>query len=261
MPSSVMIVFTPIEEIKTNMDFGEQIHGLFLNLVNKVDPVLAQEMHERLNFKPFTCSSILNKKRNDTLLPGRNYRFRYTVIDPELEMRMMEFLFYHCVEKIQLSKAKILVKEIVGTEGSDDLVTKKTYSDLYEISKQREFILDYISPTTLRVHSRNYPLPDPKGLFKRYLYKWNSYSSHPFPEDIILILDKILAISRHNIRSEIYKFSNSLQIGFVGRVHFKVFSKDQELIKMINTLARFSYYTGSGYKTTMGMGQTLYKEV
>lgn len=63
-------------------------------------------------------------------------------------------------------------------------------------------------------------------------------------------------------------FGRYKQLGFVGDCEYQFLDnvskggsseanrESQELLKQADALANFAFYCGTGYKTTMGMGQT-----
>ena len=66
-------------------------------------------------------------------------------------------------------------------------------------------------------------------------------------------------------RSRMLDFGKHKAIGFVGSCAYQFFLEHQsysndkdntEMLRLANLLADFAFYCGTGYKTTMGMGQT-----
>jgi CRISPR-associated endoribonuclease Cas6 len=85
------------------------------------------------------------------------------------------------------------------------------------------------------------------------LKRWNKYSNHPFPENLI----EPIFPSYFNIHTEMVKDNRSKLIGSVGSISFQILGDvDAQTIKQINTLADFACFAGVGRKTPMGMGMT-----
>ena len=64
-------------------------------------------------------------------------------------------------------------------------------------------------------------------------------------------------------KSRMLDFGKHKAIGFVGSCAYQFFVErqsdgkgDTEMLRLANLLADFAFYCGTGYKTTMGMGQT-----
>ena len=52
------------------------------------------------------------------------------------------------------------------------------------------------------------------------------------------------------------RFRHSPQVGFVGRVTYRLMAEDDAARCQLNALADLAFYSGVGMKTTMGMGQS-----
>jgi CRISPR-associated endoribonuclease Cas6 len=66
----------------------------------------------------------------------------------------------------------------------------------------------------------------------------------------------ILTVARYKIETRMLDFGRYRQVGFVGEVEFLLKKSGDDITKKIfHLLATFSFYSGVGYKTTMGMGQ------
>lgn len=116
----------------------------------------------------------------------------------------------------------------------------------------------FMTPTALRVQGANLPLPDPATLFTGYWHKWNMLSPVPAPDNVLTAIreEAAVRVSRHRIQTRLHRLSRAAQIGFIGEVSFQFASPDPEIRAWLTSLANFSTYSGSGYKTTMGMGLT-----
>ena len=65
-----------------------------------------------------------------------------------------------------------------------------------------------------------------------------------------------IRVTRFRLKTELVNFSKYKIIGFVGKVVYELPETiDKEIKNTINALADFAFYSGVGYKTTMGMGQ------
>lgn len=255
--------FTPARPVRLDVAPGEHFHAIFLELISRVDPKLAGDLHGPAVSKPFTVSSILGYEggRDITLSPGVDYRVRFTVFAPQVEESLVTSFLDADLRTLRLGRAEVRLLRVLTDSSHGLLCDYTSYEQLVEEGRrgrETEFSLEFISPTTLRRKSRNLPLPDPQILFTGYLKRWNDYSGQPFPEGLLDYVEAGLVISRHHLETRVFYLPKAMQIGFVGRVHFRILGLEGPEAAALRTLARFAYYCGSGYKSTMGMGQTIF---
>ncbi len=88
---SVVLQLQPTESTEIPATGGHFAHALFLSLVAQVDPVLATELHDRPDYRPFTVSAlngplVPSKERTGyvRLQPQSIYWLRFTLLDARL---------------------------------------------------------------------------------------------------------------------------------------------------------------------------------
>ena len=70
------------------------------------------------------------------------------------------------------------------------------------------------------------------------------------------IKDANLALSQYEIKSGAIQYKMATWIGFSGKCRFLILTNDEFWVRLCNLLADFSFYSGTGYKPTFGLGQT-----
>jgi CRISPR-associated endoribonuclease Cas6 len=130
-----------------------------------------------------------------------------------------------------------------------------------EVANQAEphnqISLRFLSPTSFRSRGEQKVFPEPESVFSSLLRKWNAFSNIKFPKELEEEFSKI-RVTRYSTRTELVEFSNYKIIGFKGTCSYELPKGiSDESKRQINTLADFAFYAGVGYKTTMGMGQTV----
>lgn len=260
MPSQWYLRFRVGGGVTAARDLGAHIHALVFQMIADASEELAQKIHSLKGKRPFTVSGVMDghlKRFVRNLRFGREYAIRLTLLSEELEQALLQRWARGRPDPGQLSGVPIDIVEI-SSQPSREAPAICSYAELLFAQKYDEFLLRFTSPTTLRRKSKNFPLPDPEGLFQGYAAKWNMYS--PVSLDTERALASVgnggLVINRHSIKTQSVQIKGVPQVGFVGDVSFKVLSK--EAACDILTLARFAQYAGSGYKTAMGMGQTMF---
>lgn len=258
MPNSFVVEFTPLRPMRFDVMLGAHVHGLFFELVRRDDPQAASALHALPGKKPFTVSAVLDDRGqwSTRLVPGQSYGIRITLLDDALGERLDRLFLSGRFDDLHLGDGGIAVRSVRHST-RNALCGRETYQGLASGQPLESFRLQFVSPTALRVAGRNLPLPDPVGLFSGYLAKWNAFSPVPLRPDIAAaVAEGAVVISRHSIRTDVFPLPRAAQIGYVGDVVFRVM--DETIRPEISALARFAFYAGSGYKTTMGMGQTLF---
>ncbi len=243
---------------------GECIYSLFFEILDEIDPELAKKLHDSTSSKPFTVSPLQAKyvRREGELFIPKGYRcwFRFTLLDDFIFQQMIRY-FLRSEVNIELEGKKFQIDEVVSAPV--DKIPWSGYSDwelLYEQAEPHQKIrLKFFSPTTFRKKDINYLLPDPQLVFGNLLSRWNNFSKIKMEEELEDFIAERIIVSRiTGLRTKTMHFFNGIQIGFIGECEFEIrkAESDKEWSKRINTLADFAFYSGVGYKTTMGMGQT-----
>ncbi|MDE0555055.1 MAG: CRISPR system precrRNA processing endoribonuclease RAMP protein Cas6, partial [Candidatus Poribacteria bacterium] len=96
--------------------------------------------------------------------------------------------------------------------------------------------------------------------YQSWINKWNAFA--PIQLDKAEILEFVTTygqVMRVRSESKRLNFGKHAETGWVGTcacVFYPEDALDTELLRIVNYLAAFAFYCGTGYKTTMGMGQT-----
>ena len=263
MPLSAVVKFTPQEKMKFDVSSGEQVHAFFLNLINAENPRLSERLHNDARSKPFSVSPIINPDRTGKFFscrPGEDYFVRFATVSDEIATSLKEtFMMISGLKKLYLFNIPVTVREIFLTRTGHPLAGYCSYQELLQEESVRDFSLIFHTPCAFRMKGKNLPLPLPEKIFKGYFYKWQDFSPVKFginEDDLTRIIENDIAITRYNIKTDVARFSRSIQIGFRGKVSFKIKSKDAGCLQILSSLAKYSFFAGTGYKSTMGMGQT-----
>lgn len=96
-------------------------------------------------------------------------------------------------------------------------------------------------------------------MFKNLADRWNVFSGKPFPEEIINSFKEKLLIGQYDLKSV-----QAIEVGgnppwecFQGWAEYVLDSQIREEIIALQTLANFAFFSGIGYKTTQGFGQSI----
>ncbi len=244
---------------------------------------------------PIAPSRMLDAERNNVHLPldpEQTYTIRLTLLQGELFPLFYDLIMrFHDggltgqhQPFLQLGKQSFLLEEVV-LNGDDKAgwTGFVALSDLVESVRQKRgsvlntFTLDFASLTTFNrsntidgQHENRYArLPLPHYLFPGLVKRWQEIA----PAELVNLVQKEqiesyieqegVFIEDYELKTHHVHFVTHLQKGFIGSCTYRL-SADHEnatgtdslsVRQQIHLLARLAFYTGVGYKSTMGMGQ------
>ncbi len=260
---SAILPLTPSDPpVSTARVYGHHIHALFLDLVRRADPALAQSLHEPRGDKPFTLSLL------PSLAKGEGTRMRITAFEPHLAQLLAQTILPNLPREIRLGDTTFSVGAPItdrtahpwaDISSADELVNRwfqsKDPSSQKPIRSDR-VTLEFITPTAHRQIHRNILFPIPAQLWGGWLRAWNAYAHPAFEDDLIARVEQDVAISRYNLKTMIVNLGEYRTAGWLGYATFTYFNREPALWRVLNLLADFAFFCGTGYKTTQGMGTT-----
>lgn len=240
-----------------NRFIGKKVHGWFFKVMKEADKEISTALHSNISDKAFTVSSFIghNVSKPIQIEEGKIYTIRITLL--------MDYLFDIFTSKIFETK---MLEESLEIEDAKFSVHSFSVGDINKwsgyISEEQLFKMDntsktvtmkFFTPTCFRIGDLHLREPDPDKVFTSLLNKFNKYSNIKFDEGIKEKFKEIEIVHKDTIQKKVY-FPNFYIQGFVGTVTYKLPEKPA-LIEAVNVLSRFAFYSGVGYKTTMGLGQ------
>jgi len=270
---SIVLVLTPTRQATIRATVGHQAHAAFLRTVREADAALAEVLHHPdLPMRPFTVSPLLGvdqaRNRRVRVSPEQDYALRFTVLyEPIFQQFMQRFLGEQGRPVIRLGNVVFLIKEILVTPDSHPWAGYTSWSTLVtEAQPWTEITLEFTSPTafnfgTKQWGKRFFVLPDPEPVFGSLIRTWNSLAPPELALDskalLAYLAENVVVRRLKNLETRMLCYRKHPQIGFTGRVEYGLMGDGDEEIKcQLNALADLAFYSGVGYHTTMGMGQT-----
>jgi CRISPR-associated endoribonuclease Cas6 len=153
------------------------------------------------------------------------------------------------------------VQAVFCENGSHPLAEQTNYTELAAASLLENEAPDryvnflFASPTDFHRDRKQFPYPLPELVIGSLLEHWNAFAPIAFPSEARRYAEECLHLSRFQIRSRGVQVAGGFEIGMVGSVSFGTLNYDRYWMSLMQTLARFSFYSGVGVKTAMGMGQ------
>lgn len=234
---------------------GNEARTIFYNMLLEADPQLSQKVHDELDPKPFTVSSLIRKDK------GQFY-IRFTMLTYELYTPLIKILLdkFRDGDKIRFETREFEIERLVLGGINEKFAKVTDYRSLWQKTSRREFLLRFISPTSFKVGIGNLPFPLPYSVYQGLLRKWNQFAPTDLKinEDILQIVTNQVFPSRCSIHTNLVEEKNTKLIGFVGNCTFEVLGElSEKKLHQLTVLTEYAYYAGVGMKTTQGMGQTL----
>lgn len=233
------------------------LHAWFLDQVRSYNPALSAELHDA-DSKAFTISGLEGNIGTNggklQLYADQTYRWRVTAFS-SIVVEWLALWLQNLPANIELRYATLQIQSI------SYFLKPTTYSQLFQIKKDKKLTLSFVTPTSFRRKGHHFPLPLPVNVFHSYLRRWNDFSKIPCDDETFLAwIDESVLISRHQLESvKVAAGKKGSVTSFLGAIEYSLINtvqKQQQFEQLFTTLGQFAPYCGTGHKTTFGLGQT-----
>src|SRR5579875_266964 len=186
---------------------------------------------------------------------------------------------------MRLGKREFHLQEVVMTDDSSGWSGSQSLNDLIEVARTRplgsaaSLTLEFASLTVFnrsslqnKVYGKYFALlPLPAYIFPILALRWRELAPPELAQLVQVeqieryIQDDGIIISDYNLHPHHVTFTNHPQKGFVGTCTYQLRGPDADVEPEVTPLtvrqqlvllAHFAFYSGVGYKTAMGLGQT-----
>jgi CRISPR-associated endoribonuclease Cas6 len=265
---AAVITLKPTAPAVVPATLGRATHAWLLDRIQQADDSLAQHLHEGEGPRPFTASNLWGAKRarggKVTLDPEHPCWLRFTGLTEDVSAAIQRAL-PDPGDDLALAGALLRVTGVTTDTGQHPWAGRATYADLvqqYTLAPgkhPRSVVLRFASPTLFRSGGRDLPLPLPHLVFHGCLNKWNAFSPLSLPEEARRYAEECVALGRFKLRSHLVSFEQGgkgAHVGFTGQVRFRFLVGDAYWTRVMTLLAGYAFWAGTGYRTTVGLGQT-----
>jgi CRISPR-associated endoribonuclease Cas6 len=269
---------------------GQKALALFLQeLIQKQDPVLATMLHAPKNSKPFTTAILRplqgtglqgpeGRQQTRRTEAGGNapvkLRIRLTVLDDALYPLISQYFLQHMggAPTLHLGGSSLIVSRVTVTpESGEPWAGFATFESLLAQAAATEtsWRLCFATPTAFKSGDADLPLPIPRLCFQSWLNSWDEHAPCPFFTDkaerkrfLEEVVEGHVSVDFSQLRTAEQTFyfdgHRTRERGFTGicRLTMRPAKTSPHHRKILGVLARYSFYAGTGRKTTMGMGVT-----
>lgn len=264
--TALVLTLTPSKPATTPAYLGRASYALFMRLIAAHDPELARQLHDNDSLKPFTCSALIGGERlnreNRRYVPGETAWLRYTGLTPEISEHLMR-LADAPPAKVELDGQIFRVEQATVDPAVHQWAGQTSYESLsapYLLADHRPDYrpkLHFASPTTFRSQDKSQPIPMPDWVFGSLVDRWNAFSPVQIAPELRRFAAECVVLSHYRLRTRAVPFKdNVVQMGCVGRAGYVIVNRDRYWASLVNLLVAYSFYSGVGYQTTIGLGQT-----
>lgn len=260
---------------------GQKALALFLEeLIQKQDAVVAARLHAPQNAKPFTTAILpqpvaaSNTHRSHSAGEPYEVKIRLTLLDDALYPLVSQFFLQNLdrIPLLRLGQTPLLVSRVLTTpESGEPWAGFARFEELLAMASESEtsWSVHFATPTSFKAGDAELPLPIPRLCFQSWLHRWDEHAPTPFFPDKATrntFLSEVVAgqvsVTYPHLRllqqPLYFDGTRTREQGFVGTCRFAVRAAKvpAQCRKILATLTRYSFFAGTGRKTTMGMGMT-----
>lgn len=240
---------------------GHQAHALFLHLVKRHDPALAERLHNEPGYRPFTISPLGELPVDVERQTVHACYLRVTLLDDGTLWQNLCGYFLEAVPAhVNLGASVLHLRRILSFAASDPSgwVNSTDWQTLFTLPARERVTMRFASPTAFSWGNRRFVLfPEPFLVWEGLLHVWNRYAPRCYKVERLEWRDYLLRnvrVTHCSLHTRTLHYPKYTQKGFVGTCSY-IIQGSNAFASLLTTLAAFAFYAGVGYKTTMGMGQ------
>jgi CRISPR-associated endoribonuclease Cas6 len=277
MPYAIVIHTFPRTDLPIAHAQGKILHGLFYELLQNASAAKGDEVHSVEGLKPFSTALLLSERqrRVEAIRAGEELKIRFSFLDDAIYPLLARYFLSTPDLSLELVRTELTISRILSTpQSGEEWAGATSFAELFASASdsEKQFSFQFATPTFFkRGGGPTYPdlivpLPLPDLVFGSLLRNWNQFSPSSFVEANLLkeICSHHLEMTHHRITSQMARlvfqrdngqYRTTAFPGFVGSCSFRLVGlHNLHIVKTLNTLADFAFYSGVGAKTTMGCG-------
>lgn len=264
MPESVVVNLHALNSGSLLNSNGLILHSAWFNGLAKYCNEFVELMHSQ-QVKPFTISPLMDLIVDDKGICnfeiGQKAWFRITILADELSEGLDHWLASLAAGvKLNMKGTLWQVDRVALCSDEHQWAGKISYSDLIQVVQDSyvkgRWKLEFATPMTLNGQRFVYPFPQPESLVRSWLDRWQVFAPVILNEELPAQAREFLAVDEYRLHTEMIRMHGIHIPGCRGYISLKDRGMAPEMRQTLALLMEFSFFCGSGYKTTQGLGQT-----
>ncbi len=282
MLTSIVLRLTAQTDGRINGGTGRAVHGFWLNQWRQVAPQVAESLHQTNGVQPFTLSPLMDlpapRRGQIAIAAGAATWLRIAVLDPSLSQRLLETWLPRLPAQIEMAGVPWNIQRLSLSPDEHPWARQDQYAALINrhLTAPRppqKWRLAFVTPTTFHGRQNNHlPFPLPDALIASWARRWQAFSPVPLPwprtqagdlsinEEIKPRLRRAVRVSAYDLKTRPVRYGRRLTIGCVGDMTLNAAALNGAELALVNLLADYAFYAGSGHRVTQGMGLTRLRE-
>ena len=273
MPFSILMQGYPTDNAPVPHVQGATVQGMFLHLLEEVDPAVARRLHDDSQYRPYSLSPLgigepakqfdgFRLPRQYDLRAGTPCYLRICLLEDNLFPTFSRYFLERPEPGFRLGGSTFKVTNVTVTQdGGSRWSLYQPYEQLIERASrtQRKITLQFLTPTSFSRRHVDFALPDPRLVFRSVRKRFEEFYGLEFLDDFDQQIDFHVGVSNlYRLETAVIKSKKVTLIGFTGKVTYLIDNHAApELVFQMNLLADYAFFCGAGKKTTVGMGQTI----
>lgn len=240
MLSSLKIKLDNIDEI-IGYNWGSLFQGV---LMENIDSQYADKLH-KLKVNPYSQYIKRSKEGTYWIISTTNREAYEKIISPILE-----------VDKVVLKNKNLEIKiadKFLNIIKREEFIEK----NLFDNNNKQKIIFNFLTPTAFKKDGIYVILPEPELIFQNLIRKFDESGDETiFSHDLLNEIKKSTFISRYNLKSRLFYLEKTVIPGFIGNIEIKT-ETNKAIKNILKLLNDFSEFSGTGIKSSIGMGATI----
>jgi CRISPR-associated endoribonuclease Cas6 len=274
MPLSIVFELSSQTKIPAG-NLARQAQAWFLEQVSRfISPDLATRIHDEGELRPYTVSDLYDRVAYSSSFGHTKDWYRTLLRITSLEDNLAESLYRlfrrNMPRTVDIWWLNLKIDRISMSRSEHKDSGDASYYDLCTNMNQaisRNVWLNFVSPTTFRSEGTDLPFPSPSMVYRSCWRKWNAFSGIPINDGWLSVIDNCIQVTNmKNVNTHDWVFAEGAKgkaTGFIGQIenslnetaceNFGVSPADA--LAVFHTLSSYLFYSGTGRKTSWGMGQ------
>jgi CRISPR-associated endoribonuclease Cas6 len=272
MPLAVVLKLRALSAGHLTEGSGPAVHGFWLRRWAQVAPAVFEQLHAD-GTPPFSLSPLMGlpQAAGAPIKAGQAVWVRLCLLRDDL-WEPLEIAWLKDLAQVSIAGQEWALEAASRTPAEHAWADRVEYRKLIAAHLERQhppdrWRLEFAAPyATKSGNDRYLPVPLPDSLLRSWLTRWSAIAKAPGAEPwqaavqadkgFLARVRESLVIGAFDLHTERPLIGERGMVGCVGRLELRSLDLSTEDLRLIDLLAHFAFYAGSGYKTTQGMGLT-----